>query len=381
MRTPLLLCFLLASVLGWGQEHPSLPSAVPQKAGTPVEKNEEQDKNEDKDKEEDKQPFPASASAVAPDAAVLTIKGLCSGHTPSRDESASAPACKTVITRAQFERLSNAVQPNMPATTKRQLASSYPRMLAMAHEAEQRGMEKQPHFEELMAFARLQILGQELVHKIQAEAAEVPTKDIEDYYRNNAAAFERANLERVIVPDIRQTAELEDKTNSPVQARSEEKDKDKEAMRHEAEVLRTHAATGEDFMKLQKEAYDSAGLTTPPPSPSIVQVRRASLPSAQQSVFDLKPGEISPVITDSGGFYIYKLVSKETEPLTEARSEIRKTLENQRMRSIMQKVQDSVTTDVNQAYFGAALSQPRVPREKTNEKGTFKGTATVPTPH
>jgi hypothetical protein len=281
--------------------------------------------------------------------------------------------------QAQFERLCTALQPKMPATTKRQLATSYPRLLVMAAEAEQRGLDKQTHFEEMIAFARLQILSQDLVRNIQEAAGQVSAKDVEDYYHNNSPTFERASLERITVPNTRQADELKDDKKGPSsEVRSEEKDK--EAMRQEAEKLRANAVAGEDFTKLQKDAYESAGLTTPPSSTSLVKTRRASLQPAQQSVFDMKPGEISPVISDAGGYYIYKLVAKELQPLGEAETEIYKTLEKQRMAAMMQKVEESVTTDANQAYFGPPSRQHRSAPAKAGQSGTPEGTATTPNP-
>lgn len=330
--------------------------------------------------DDEKQPMPDSASAVAPDAAVLTIKGVCSGQAKLDPGSADA-ACQIVITRAQFERLTTAIHANVP-TQKRQLATSYPRLLAMAREAEQRGLDKQEHFEEMLAFARLQILSQELVHNIRDEAAQVPAKEIEDYYRTHSAAFERGTLERVMVPDIRQTEVSKGQEKAGPSAEEQSDEKDKEAMRQEAEVLRSQAMTGEDFTKLQKRAYEFAGLSTPPPPTRLVKTRRASLPAAHESVFDMRPGEISALISDAGGYYIYKLVAKEIEPLDEARDEIQKTLENQRMRAMMQKVEESVSTDVNQAYFGPLSGTPRVaaPRVKANQTGAAPDQAATPNP-
>src|SRR5438270_3038006 len=88
----------------------------------------------------------ANESEVAPDAPVITVPGIC--HSSSSHVKAAAPAskedCKTVITRAQFEALANALQPNMNAQTKRRLAEVYPRLLVMAQEARKRGLEDKP---------------------------------------------------------------------------------------------------------------------------------------------------------------------------------------------------------------------------------------------
>ncbi len=361
MRMLLLLGLLLPLSLAWSQAEPGEPPAGSTTAA---------DHNA-KDKD-DKQPLPDSAAKVPQDAAVLTIKGLC----PDQKKTVSAPAvCQTIITRSQFEELTNALHPNMPPTTKRQLAVSYPRLLAMAHEAEQRGLDKQAHFQEMIAFARLQILSQDLVHEIEDEAAEISQKDIEDYYRENAANFERANVNRITVPNIRQTQGSQSVASGTKDGSEEQ---DKEAMKGEADSLRERAASGEDFAKLQKAAYEFAGLTTPAPATSLSMIRRTSLPAGHASVFDLKAGEVSPVISDDGGFYIYQIVSRQTEPLSEAEREIRKTLESQRVRAMMQKVQDSITTEMNPAYFGPPSKRHGAAPLKTNPAGAASATTDNP---
>jgi hypothetical protein len=133
-----------------------------------------------------------------------------------------------------------------------------------------------------------------------------------------------------------------------------------------ADGLRARAAAGENFFKLQKEAYAAAGSTDVPPNPSLGQLPSASLPSAHTSAFDLKPGEVSRVLSDSTGHYIYKLDAKEVEPLQAVTSEIRKTLQNQRREQAIQAVQRPITTEMNQVYFGPTEkpSNPEGPKSK-----------------
>ena len=135
-----------------------------------------------------------------------------------------------------------------------------------------------------------------------------------------------------------------------------------------AESLRARAAAGEDFAKLQKEAFTAAGTKVESPTVSMPKVRRTGLPPAHAAVFDLKPGEVSAVLSDSGGHYVYKVVSKEQLPLDQVKEEIRGTLRTQRVRDAMDKVQNSFKTETNEAYFGPAgpggmrQSPPRIPR-------------------
>jgi hypothetical protein len=270
----------------------------------------------------------------------MTIKGLCVTAPPA---AGSGQPCETVVTRAQFEKLVDAIQPNMDQQSKNQLGKAYPQFLILAREAQQKGLDKTPRFEERISFARLQILSQELTRQIQEQAAQVPEKDIADYYQAHARDFETANLERIIIP-----------------LRSENNKLSADAVKTEAETVRARAATGEDFIKLQKAAYEAVGVSgDTTPNPSLHDMRRRSLPLTHASVFDLKPGEVSPVISDATGHYIYKMDSKSVVPLESAHREIWNMLRQERARKMIESVQQPFTIDVNHEYFGT---------EKTGDK-------------
>jgi hypothetical protein len=222
---------------------------------------------------------------------------------------------------------------------RRALMTAYPETLVMAHEAERRGIDKDARFEERLRFARLQILSQELVNRLKEEAAQVPQKDIEDYYQQNTSQFEQFSVERIVIPNRAQG--------------TKQGSRDEAGMTQLANALQARAAAGEDFVKLQKEAYDAAGLSGgTEPNPRMEKMRRHGLPPTQTSVFDLKAGEVSAVISDDTGHYIFKLESKEIEPLDAVKSEISKTLRRQRMEKTVREIQQAFTTEVNRVYFG-----------------------------
>ena len=345
------VCLLLGT-LAWGQEEP-VPSNVPPEYRPPI----------TRDNDEQQAP-PASASRVAPDAAVITIKGLCAQAAPPSTASSPNPPCQTVITRAQFEELTDAILTNMKFSRKRQLASAYPNLLAMAREAEARGLEKSWRFEQRLAFARVQILSQELVRQIDEESARMPEKDIEDYYHSHAALFERATLERIFIPNRKRMDPLPKGKVTPETLKAQRKEAE-DAMTRVAEELRARAAAGDDFVRLQKEAYAEAGATDVPPNPSLGQLRSSSLPPAHACAFDLKPGEVSQVLSDSTGHYVYKLDAKGIAPFEEVKGEIDKTLEHQHREEAVQAVQRPITTELNKAYFGPAENQSATEEPKS----------------
>src|SRR5262245_53078898 len=139
----------------------------------------------------------AGGSNVEPNAPVITINGLC-GKSPK--DKAAGPNCKTVITRAQFERMVGSVQPNMTARARREFATRYASALVMAEKAEQMGLDKGVNFDEQMRVARIQVLSQELNKAIQREASQISAKEIEDYYRSNTSSFELVEMDRIYVP-------------------------------------------------------------------------------------------------------------------------------------------------------------------------------------
>jgi len=335
---------------------------------------------------------PAETSASVPDsAAVITVDGVC--ETPksaaakttataakpasaTKAEAAPKGPCQTVITKAQFEKLANGVAPNITPQLKRQLASVLPRFIAMSTEAKKRGLDKKPAYEETVKFAKMQILTQELQRSIQEEAAKVPDAEVAKYYKDNPEAFEQYSLDRLFVPRTKQgepeaeakeedekdakDAKLTDEQQKAKQAEEKAKAEEAEqAMTKLAESLRARAAAGEDFVKLQKEAFDAAGMKIESPTVNLPSVRRTGLPPGHAAVFDLKQGAVSQVINDSGGHYIYKINSKQELPLEQVKNEIHSTLQNQRTREMMDKVNSSFKVETNEAYFGpGAVNAP-----------------------
>jgi parvulin-like peptidyl-prolyl isomerase len=349
MRFQYLVCLLLAG-LAYGQ---AAPSATPP-AATPSASTDK-----------------APEIKVGPDDAVITLTGFCADATQQGD------ACKTVISRAQFEKLAESLQPGMSPAIRRQLATAYSRILRMSTVAEKRGLDKQPKFEEKMNFARMQVLSGELSSALQEDAGKVTDGDIDDYYKKNEASYEQATFARIFVPRAKQIVNpvVRPKAGTNVGAKASatastnrlpteaQKKASEEAMTKLAAGLRARAAKGEDPDTLQKEAYVAAGLPGNAPSTKMEKVRRTTLPANHQAVMDLKPGEVSEVISDpNSGHYIYKLVSKETLSVDTVKPEIRSTISSQRYRDSMQNFQGNV--DLNDAYFGPTRNpaMPPLPR-------------------
>jgi hypothetical protein len=386
MHKSWLLCVFLGA-LAWGQGQPGTPPAQAPAAAK----------------------APAPAAEVAESSVVLTIKGVCPA-TPrtatvtktgaGKTSTARKPAdCKTEITRAQFEKLTTALQPGPNPLTpqqRRQLANQLPQLMALSDAAKAKGLDKTTQFTETMKFVKMRVLTAELQRTVQEEADKVPQAKITEYYKNNPEAYEQFSLDRLFIPRFKQPeAENKEKeAGKELEKLTEEQQKAKDAadqakreqgeqeMNKLADTLRAEAAAGEDFAKLQKEAFEAAGTKVANPVVNLPKIRRTGLPPAHASVFDLKVGEVSAVISDNGGHYVYKVVSKEILPLDpQIENEIHNRLKTERLKEMMEKYTNSFQAVQNEAYFGPAGPegpmggrapglQPRVPRPQMTSPPT-----------
>ncbi|MFZ0135580.1 MAG: peptidylprolyl isomerase [Candidatus Sulfotelmatobacter sp.] len=357
MHKSCLLCVFLGA-LAWGQAQPGMASAQAPGAAK----------------------APAPGAEVPESAVVITIKGVCPA-TPraatvtktgaSKTSAVKKPAdCKTEITRAEFEKLTTALQPGPNPLTpqqRRQLANQLPQLMALSDAAKAKGLDKTAKFVETMMFVKMRVLTSELQRTLQEEADNVPPAKITEYYKSNPEAYEQFSLDRLFVPRFKQVEVENKEPGKEPEKLTEEQQKAKDAadqakreqgeqeLNKLADSLRAQAAAGEDFAKLQKEAFEAAGTKVANPTVNLPKVRRTGLPPAHASVFDLKVGEVSAVISDNGGHYIYKVVSKEILPLDpQIENEIHNRLKSERLKEMMEKYTNSFQAVQNEAYFGPA---------------------------
>ncbi len=299
----------------------------------------------------------AELPATAP---VITIQGVCNGKIPENP----SPDCKTFITRDNFEKLVNALDPTMPTPRRQQLAEAYARMLVLSDMAEQRGLAQSPATEEVLKFMRMQTLGQLLMRDLQKEASNIPPSETEKFYNQHQQDYEQASFQRIFMPKTPPGGE---------------KPPDEKTLLAEGAKIRTAAAApGADFEKLQKQAYDDLGIKTPPPPTAAGILRRQSVPATQAKIFELQPGQISEVMNEPGGLYIFKLESKKKLSLDDVKPEINRQLEQDRMRESMEKITKGVKPDLNPTYFGAGEPGPGSPESGPPRPAPAPSSSTKP---
>ncbi len=278
---------------------------------------------------------------------VITLKGACE----TKAGSPPPQGCVSVLTREQFEQLTNALQPPekgpVPPEVRRRFATQYAKLLTFADAARQLGLENDPKVQQIFTFARNQILAEALNQHYVEEYSHPTDQQIQQYYDQNKKKYTEVTLQRIIIPVQQAT------TGKPKPADDEQK--------AYAEKIRTRWVGGEDATALEKEAMERGEVKTTPPDVNVGARRPGSLPEAHEAVFELKVGEISPVYSDPAAFYIYKVVSTRVVPLSEAKTTIEQALQRQNFSDKIAQVQASVTPVLNDAYFGPETA-PTVPQ-------------------
>jgi hypothetical protein len=351
-----LMCLLMVSI-AWGQiGNTALPSVqgqeTPRSAAPPA----------------GDQDFGFPADKVPKEAPIITITGLCD-H-PGSGKSAASD-CKTVITRAEFDEIVDVLKPHAPQAARKLLAFSYVQALVKEQKALEMGLDKRPDFANRMEVHRLLVSQVTLDEALnRQEWDNTSDKEIEDYYRNNPAEFVQVDAERVFLPWF----EPDDDPNKKLtEAEKQERDREwQRALKQEAYKLHSRALAGEDFLDLEKEAYTFTGVSSDVNRMNITlpRTRRLMLTPALMPLMDLEPGQISAVLVEDNGYYMFKATKKVSMPFDDhVRKEIHAKFRDERVKKDKADIERLAVTSTtyNESYFGPPLP----PKTRTPASGTM----------
>ena len=280
-----------------------------------------------------------------------------------------------VLTRAQFETMVSAINVTNQTFTKpalRNLGTNYVTVLALAEAGEKAGVEKDPRFQEFMKIARARALADAYRRYLQEKYSNPSNDEIAEYYKQNISKFDQVKIDRILVPRA-----------NPKRPQDNREEWEKKARQVAAEV-RERAAKGEDMTTLQAEAYTSLGIQAMPPQTEMNPNQRAAfLPAVQQDINALKPGEVTKVEFEPSGFNIYKLRSRTTIPLEQAKATIVTELSQKNVDAALKAATGHVHSDFNEQFFNPGPTPPpsnrRVPASMVSPGNPPTGSTASPT--
>lgn len=274
--------------------------------------------------------LPPTAANVKPGDAVITLEGSCKDGT--------ANGCVSAVTREQFEAVSTGSRRGTTVEAKRNFAADYGKILGLSDQARAMGLENEPRFKSIVQYVTDELLAQALYQYWSDKYDEQPDSKIEEYYKANSRKFLQGTFQRIIIPSQPAAAEITKPTEAEEKAY--------------VQKLRQQWVAGADPATLQKEALSRMGMNGSVPDVNLKDQTPAMFPEAHQIIFDMKPGEISQPLTDTGASYIYKMVSESEKPLSDVKAQIAKTLHDDMMRDKVKELTESVKPVLNEAYFG-----------------------------
>jgi hypothetical protein len=293
-----------------------------------------------------------STGAVPSSQAAITIHGLCANTAGKAGPDA---ACATVVTKAQFDNLINALNaigpPLLPAQ-RHVVAEGYAATLLNYEAAKKAGVERDPRFAEVMRLARMRAMGDMYKALAQEKAAKISQEEIRSYYASHTDQLEELTLRRITLPRY-DSANLKNEAFAAKAGKL-------------AGEIRERAAKGEDMDALQKEAFDSLGVKNPP-STKMAVIRRGLYSADQEKeLFALKPGEVTQVVLQPSALIIFKLESRETPSLDKSKNEIVRILTKQNLEKQEQAQNSSIHIDYNEQYVGPAPNSGWMPASELN---------------
>ena len=283
-----------------------------------------------------------SLAEVPANTPVATVKGVC-----KPTEKAESKDCKTVYTRAEMDRIVGQLAPHAPQASPQQIAIDYVRMLAAATLADERKLQDNPAVAKEMEgqdrLGSMQVLARAFYKQVEEEAGNPTTAEMQQYYTDHPLQFEEGELWRLSIP----------KSAISRGGRSMDSAKFKAVI----DGLHGQAVAGFDFDQIQLQAYKDLGINQVPPPTRLTAVWRSNLSPDEANVFNLQPGEVSPVIDSYTSLVILKLISKQTAPFDSVMPEIRSELKPALLKREIQNATKNISAEFNLKYVGLS-TQP-----------------------
>ncbi len=284
------------------------------------------------------------ATELSGEAPVITLKGLCPA------DQATGKQCATTVSKDQFEDLLSAVSLGGQAFSPgaiRNVADNYVQNMILADAAQKAGIDKDPRIQELLRVVAQRTLAEAYRRALEEKYRNPSPEEIARYYQAHISKYEAVRAERLMIPKF--------DPRHPKDATGEFQKKAAAV----ATEIRERAAQGEPLDRLQNDAFLKLGITPPAILPETGLRRRGTFPpGVEEEIFLLKPGEVSKVQSEPGGFVVYRMIDKPTYMLEQMKGEIVRELYQQKMEAAVKGVLQSVKTEFNDQYF-APPSTPR----------------------
>lgn len=240
------------------------------------------------------------------------------------------------------------VQQNFRANP-RQFLTELARMRLLVAEAEKEKLAEQSPCREQLEWVRSDVLAQALLNDFNRRNPATPEEE-KKFYEAHRDNYEEAKVKVIYI------AFAADPKAAPAAGR---KLLGEQEARAKIESLRRQALEGADFAALARQhSHDE---TSAAKDGDLGVIRRSDqVPDAiKAAIFSLKPGQVSEVVAQPNGFYLFRLEEMRTKTLDEVRQEVSREAQSEKFREWFDSIRKSIAvTYENEAYFSRSPGGP-----------------------
>lgn len=249
--------------------------------------------------------------------------------------------------KAMLRGASPQVQQNFRTNPQRFL-TEHARMKLLVAEAEKEKLAEKSPCREQLDWVRSDVLMQALLNDYNRQNLVTPEEE-EKYYETHRDRYTEAKVKVIYV------AFAADPKAGQGDGR---KRLSEEEARAKMESLRKQIVEGADFVQLVKQHSEDA--TSAAKDGDLGVIRRADqVPDRiKDAIFSLKPGQVSEVVGQPNGFYLFRLEEMKTKTLDEVRQEVNREAQSAKFREWFDSIRKSIAiTYENETYFNRSQGE------------------------
>lgn len=262
------------------------------------------------------------------------------------EEVAVATVNGAKLTAAELQALLRGASPQVQQNFRanpRQFLTELARMRLLVAEAEKEKLAEQSPCREQLEWVRSDVLSQALLNDFNRRNPATPEEETK-YYEAHRESYQEAKVKVIYIafaadPKAAQAAGRKLLTEQEARAR--------------LESLRRQALEGADFGALARQhSHDEISAAK---DGELGVIRRSDqIPEAiKTAIFSLKPGQVSEVVAQPNGFYLFRLEEMKTKTLDEVRQQVNQQAQSEKFRQWFDSIRKSIAvTYENEAYFG-----------------------------
>ena len=257
------------------------------------------------------------------------------------------------LTAGELERFLNVLTPQQRQGLmhdRKQLVERYLLMKKVSELGEQDKLDQKSPYKEALESYRMNMLMQAEIQKV-SDSFPIRVEDEQAYYEQHKPEYEQTTVKMIYVSF----------SSSPSTGPDGKKRLNEAEAKAKAEQLSKEAKGGADFVKLVKE--NSEDETTKARNGDLTMSRSDNLPEAIRTVaFSLKPGEVSDVVRQPNGFYVFRGESVSAKPFAEVRNEVVVKIQRAKTAAWIDTTTKELNIKpVNDQFFSAPTTQSAVP--------------------